>query len=99
MAVAKRFASSLQDLDDGILHLIDVSQARRPGFSRPVHLHHDHLFRIPEHRDIRVVGDEDQLPFVAQVADAVNQFLGNEGVVEIVLRLIDQQRVVRLAKD
>ena len=54
----------------------------------------EHAFRVSQRRNVGIVRDEDHLPASFDLANAVDDRLEDEAVVEIVLRLIDEQRVV-----
>ena len=52
----------------------------------------DDQLGIAEDRDVGVVGGEKELPALLLLAHARDDALGDEAVVEIVLRLIDDER-------
>jgi hypothetical protein len=56
--------------------------------------HHQHELRFRQNGDIRVVCDEDHLAALFHSLDRIYHGLKNEMIVEVVLRLIDNERVV-----
>ena len=64
-----------------------------PG-RRPVRGEHEHTLGIAQDGHVRVVRDEDQLAPALDLADAVDDRSVDEAVIEIVLGLVDQQRVL-----
>ena len=69
------------------------------GARRTVHLHHDNLVRISQNRNIRVMRHKDQLAFHLEPSDLFNESSEYEPVVQVVLRLIEHEGVIRLSKD
>jgi hypothetical protein len=57
-------------------------------------IHDDYHRSLAEHRDVRVVRDEDVLPRGFHAVQVRDDRLEDEPVIEIVLGLVDEQRVL-----
>ena len=61
------------------------------GFSGAVEAAHDHLFRIRCFHQVRIVSNDDYLAYVLAFSEILNQIWVNGQVIQIVIRLIDDQ--------
>ena len=53
--------------------------------------HDHHAASISKHRDVRIVRDEHKLPRLSCLQDLADHGLEDEAVVEVVLRLVNEQ--------
>ena len=57
-----------------------------------VRFHDQHLFRIAEHGDVRIVRDKDQLTSGLHILHALHDNIVDEFVVKVILRLVNKKR-------
>ena len=77
----KRLRSAFQQCHDFVFAGVHVPFAGNAS-TNAIRLQDENLFRISQHRDIRVVRDEDQLPVLFHPADALHDGLEDEPIVE-----------------
>ena len=73
---------------------VTVPQILLNGSNPAIRSHHQHEFCFRQNGDIRIMRDEDHLAALLHALDRIHDRLKNEMVVEVVLRLINYQRVV-----
>ena len=89
----ERFSSAFEQVDDLFAAFIDCA-ALLNGSYPAIRVHDQHKLRFRKNRDIRVVRDEDHLPAFLHALHRIHYGFKNEVIVQVVLRLIDNQRVI-----
>ncbi len=95
LALEERLAPAFEDRLDIVLALIDGTDAPHAGIV-PIGLEDKHPLGLSQHRDIRIVGDEDDLSGAAHGPERLYDCLVDECVVKVVLRLVDEERALAL---
>ncbi len=88
------FSSTFQDVCGEFLHVCSVDRAGSAELGPAFFLaEHADPFSVAEHRNIRVVRREEELPLRLARPQFIHDVVSDEGVVEVVLRLVDDERV------
>lgn len=97
LPAAERHASAFEYFEHGGLRLGLIYSAaveRLPAIVRAPH--REQQLRVPEHRDVCVVRDEHHLPPFLNRTQDLHDGREDEGIVEIVLRLVNDERDIGL---
>ena len=89
----ERLPSAFEQVDDLFAAFIDGAALLNDS-NPAIRVHDQHKLRFRQNGNIRVVGDEDHLAAFLQSLHRIHHCFKNEVIVQVVLRLIDNQRVV-----
>ena len=83
--------AAFEQMLDLPLHVVDRADMRHAA-APSIRREDENPLGFAEHGDVGVVRHEDELPPPFYLAETLDDRIVDEGIVEIVLRLIDQQR-------
>ena len=87
----KGFLPALEEMLDLVLYFIDTAGMRHAALA-PVGREDKNPVGFAQNRDVRIVCGEDQLPAALRLLEIADDGVVDKGIVEVVLRLVDQQR-------
>ena len=98
MSGHERFFSPFQDCLNFVLYLVDGPNSlyRR---HLTVGLQHHNELGVAQHRNVGIVGNEDELALASDPSDALDYRLVNESIVQVVLGLVDEKRAGGLQEE
>ena len=100
LAVVECLLSAFKQVDDR-LHDIRVINGAVVGYFSSAVTHgvqHDDLLGVTSHDDVRIVGADDDLTFLFELGKDAREHISNEPLVEIVFRLVNEQRSVLVVR-
>ena len=93
----KCFAAPFEDIFDLLFAFIHTADLFQNGVL-PVGGEDEDALRLSQNRDVRVMGHKDDLASAFDRLECSHDGLEDEGVIEVVFRLIDQERALTLGQ-